>query len=120
VAFVPTGWCEPYARMLDGYRALQQPDGIAYATGMVAFCDNRPTDAVAALKSIGPGPYAEDALLGLALISAAQGDRTAATTYYQRVLANDPSNASALIGLGQIGGGDAHVGLQTAAPSGAP
>ena len=42
------------------------------------------------------------------------------TNYYQRVLANDPSNASALIGLGQIGGGDAHVGLQTAAPSGAP
>lgn len=108
VAFVPTGWCEPYARMVEGYRATRQVDGVAYANGMLEFCNGRPADAIAALQAIRAAPFAQDAWLGLAVIAASQGDRAAAVDYYERVLAADPENPSALIGLSQIGGGDAH------------
>lgn len=109
VAFVPTGWCEPYAAMVGGYRALAQADGVAYATGMVAFCDGRAAEAQRTLRGITSGAFSTDAWVGLALIAASQGDNASATAYYRQVLAKDPSNASALIGLGQIGGTDAHA-----------
>lgn len=118
VAFVPTGWCEPYARMADGYRAQAISGGVAYATAMATFCNGRPADAAAVLKTLEDGPFAIDARLGLALVSAAQGDPQAAAGYYGQVLAQDPENTSALIGLGQLGGADAHAGLATPAPSG--
>lgn len=120
VAFVPTGWCDPYARMLDGYRALDQADGVAYAGGMVAFCEQRPAEAVRLLKGISTGAFAQDAWLGLALVAASQGDQATATDYYQKVLAVDPANASALIGLGQLGGTDVHAEPPTAVPSRGP
>ncbi len=117
VAFVPTGWCEPYARMADGYRALARADGVAYATAMATFCGGRPAEAAAVLETLQAGPFSVDAWLGLALVSAAQGDPQAAAAFYGKVLAQDPGNASALIGLGQLGGADAHAGLSSPAPS---
>jgi cytochrome c-type biogenesis protein CcmH/NrfG len=117
VAFVPTGWCEPYARMVDGYRALARPEGVAYATAMATFCNGRPAEAATVLETLQKGPFAIDAWLGLALVSAAQGDPQAAADFYGRVLALDPRNASALIGLGQLGGAAAHAGLASPVPS---
>jgi TolA-binding protein len=55
---------------------------------------------------------ATDALIGLALTSAKSGDGEAARAYYQQVLAKDPTNQSALIGLSSIVGG-----TSSAAPS---
>ena len=117
VAFVPTGWCDPYARMVDGYTALGQRDGVTYAGAMVALCQGRPAEASGKLHSLEAGPFAVDAWLGLALVSAAQADPAAATAYYEKVLAKDPKNPSALIGLSQLGGPAAHAGLQSAAPA---
>jgi len=114
VAFVPAGWCEPYYRMVDGYTALGDASGTAYANGMVAFCEGRLDAARGELAPLASGTYRIDAWLGLALVSAAAGDSSAAIDYYQQVLAVEPENVSALIGIGQLGGGEAHA---TPAPS---
>jgi len=118
VMFVPSGWCEPYAGLVTGYTALADQAGIGYATGMVAFCDGRLDEASTTLGALTTGPMKVDALLGLALVSATRGDPAGATSYYQQVLAVEPSNASALIGLGQLGGSNAHASQPAAAPSG--
>lgn len=108
VAFVPSGWCEPYYGMVDGYAALQDAAGGAYASGMVAFCEGRLDEAATALRPLTAGAMRIDAWLGMALVSAAAGDSPAAIDYYQQVLAEEPDNVSALIGLGQLGGATAH------------
>jgi tetratricopeptide (TPR) repeat protein len=107
VAFVPSGWCDPYYRMVDGYGALADTAGAAYAEGMVAFCEGRLDAAGASLLPLVGGEHRIDAWLGLALVSAASGDSPAAIGYYERVLAEDPENVSALIGIGQLGGAEA-------------
>jgi tetratricopeptide (TPR) repeat protein len=116
VAFVPSGWCEPYQGLVDGYGALGNTTGVAYADGMVDFCSGLYTDAMQKLEPLTTGPMSTDALLGLALVSAYSGDLPGATTYYQRVLDVEPENVSALIGLGQIGGG-AHATAPAASPT---
>lgn len=118
VAFVPTGWCEPYQGLVSGYRALGSADGAAWAGGMVAFCEGRLAESRQELEPLQAGPLAVDAWLGLALVSAADGDPQAAAAYYAKVLDRDPQNTSALIGIGQLGGADAHAGLPTIAPGG--
>lgn len=118
VAFVPTGWCEPYQGLVTGYQALGSAEGVAWANGMVAFCDGRLAEAALQLEPLQAGAHAVDAWLGLALVSAAQGDPQAAAAYYGKVLERDPQNTSALIGIGQLGGADAHAGLPTPAADG--
>ncbi|HEX2756272.1 MAG TPA: tetratricopeptide repeat protein [Candidatus Limnocylindrales bacterium] len=118
VMFVPSGWCEPYAGLVTGYTALADQPGIGYANGMVAFCAGRLDEASTTLGALTQGPKKIDALLGLALVSATRGDATAATGLYQQVLAEEPSNASALIGLGQLGGSNAHASQPAASPAG--
>jgi tetratricopeptide (TPR) repeat protein len=102
VAFVPSGWCEPYNGLVSGYAALNDPVGGRYATGMVAFCGHRSAEAIAALKPLVGGPMSTDALLGLALNAAQDSDTASAVAYYRQVLATDPKNTSALIGLSQL------------------
>lgn len=111
VMFVPSGWCDPYAGLVTGYTALADQPGIAYATGMVAFCGGRLDEARADLSALTTGPRKVAALLGLALVAATRGDAAAAGGYYQQVLAIEPSNPSALIGMSQLGGIDAHASL---------
>jgi hypothetical protein len=118
VMFVPTDWCDPYAGLVKGYTALSDVAGISYATGMVAFCAGRLDEASTTLGALTTGPKRAEALLGLALVAAQRGDPTAAAGFYNQVLADDPSNASALIGLGQLGGLNAHASQPAASPAG--
>ncbi len=103
VAFVPTGWCEPYQELGAAYTNLKQADGISWANGMVAFCQGDLTGAKAALQPLTNGAMKVDALMGLGYVAAQQGDNTAAATYFGQVLAIDPSNQSAAIALNSIG-----------------
>lgn len=118
VMFVPTGWCDPYAGLVKGYTALSDATGISYATGMVAFCAGCLDEASTTLGTLTTGPMRTQALLGLALVAGQHGDLTAAAGFYNQVLADDPSNVSAQIGLGQLGGLNAHASQPAASPAG--
>ncbi|MBI3750169.1 MAG: tetratricopeptide repeat protein [Chloroflexi bacterium] len=103
VQFVPTGWCEPYHGLQDGYTALKDSVGSQWAVGMTAMCDGNFDAAATALQGLTAGPMKIDALLGLALVAQQRGDNTGAAGFYRQVLAIDPKNTSASIGLGQLG-----------------
>jgi tetratricopeptide (TPR) repeat protein len=117
VAFVPTGWCEPYQELAVSYTALKQPDGVAWANGMVAFCQGRLDEATTALKPLTTGVMKTDALLGLALVASQGGDKAAAISYYRQVLAIDPKNQSAVIGLSSLGADASAAPSEVASPS---
>ncbi len=117
VAFVPTGWCEPYQELAVSYTALKQPEGVAWANGMVAFCQGRLDEATTALKPLTTGAMKTDALLGLALVASQGGDNAAATSYYRQVLAIDPKNQSAVIGLSSLGADASAAPSEVASPS---
>jgi tetratricopeptide (TPR) repeat protein len=117
VAYVPTGWCEPYQELSVSYTALKQTDGVAWSNGMVAFCQGRLTEALAALKPLTNGPMKTDALLGLGYVTAQQGDNAGAAAYFRQVLAIDPSNQSASIALGSIGGNASPAPSTAASPT---
>jgi tetratricopeptide (TPR) repeat protein len=106
VLFVPSGWREPYAALVEAYTALGDTTGTAYASAMVLFCDGDLAGASTGLEALVAGPMAVDALLGLGLVSAGGGDNAAAVAYYEQVLAIDPTNVSAQIGLGQVSAQD--------------
>jgi tetratricopeptide (TPR) repeat protein len=103
VQFVPTGWVEPYVALATGYTALGDSDGTAYANAMVALCQGRLDDAREALQPLTAGMMKIDALIGLALTAQQAGETDSAVGLYQQVLALDPGNTSALIGLTQLG-----------------
>lgn len=117
-AYVPTGWCDPYRTLVEAYMALHQADGVTWATAMVAFCEGRTTEATAALQPLTTSSTMKaDALLGLGLIAAQQGDNTAAASWFRQVLAVDPSNTSAQIGLSALGAGDSSAPSAVPSPS---
>ncbi|MHB8958801.1 MAG: tetratricopeptide repeat protein [Candidatus Limnocylindrales bacterium] len=117
VAYVPTGWCEPYQELSVSYTALKQADGVAWSNGMVAFCQGRLTEAAAALKPLANGSMKTDALLGLGYVAAQQGDNAGAAAYFNQVLAIDPSNQSASIALASIGGKSSPAPSTAASPT---
>jgi len=118
VMFVPAGWCEPYSGLVDGYKARGNSAGVQYATGMVAFCGGRLSDAKAALQPLTKGEMKTDALVGLALVSAASGEQDTARAYYLQVLTADPNNASAQIGLSQLTVPEGHPSIPATSPTG--
>ena len=123
VAFVPTGWCDPYQAMVDAYKAQNSADGTAYANGMVAMCTGDYTTAAKTLQPLTASPtFGVSSLLGLALTAARSGDNAAAAGYYNQVLAKDPQNQSAIIGLQQVAApaSAAPAGSQTTPASPAP
>jgi len=103
VAFVPTGWCDPYQGLVAGYAALSDSTGGQWAAGMVAMCAGNFDAATADLQPLTSGTMKIDALLGLALVAQGRGDPDTAAADYRQVLALDPGNTSAGIGLGQLG-----------------
>jgi tetratricopeptide (TPR) repeat protein len=120
VAFVPTGWCEPYAQMAQAYTSLGDAAGSAYAGGMVAFCEGRPDEGRAALQPLTGGAFAVDAMLGLAMIAAYQGDTAGATDYFNKVLEKDPENFSAITGLKAIAQTSHGATASPSAPAASP
>jgi len=102
VAFVPTGWCQPYARLGQAYRALGQAPQAGYATAMVAFCRHHPADAKTRLAGLTAGPVKVAAMLGLGMIAESDADRAGATGWYRKVLAADPDNFNARTGLSRL------------------
>lgn len=107
VLFVPTGWCDPYERLVDAYRALHNSARARYAAAMVDFCDKRLADATRKLKSLTSGPAAVDAMLGLGMVAEAESHRAGAKRWYRKVLAADPGNFNAQSGLTRL---SAHSG----------
>jgi tetratricopeptide (TPR) repeat protein len=118
IEFVPSGWCEPYQGLVSGYTALGDQAGTSYATAMVALCEGRPDEARQGLQSLTDGPMKIDALLGLALVAAQSGDSATAVDTYRQVLAIDPGNTSAEIGLSQLGLVDSATPGAAASPDG--
>lgn len=120
VAFVPTGWCEPYSALEKAYQAFGKPAGAQYAGAMATFCGNQPDLAKPQLQSLTSGEFAVDALVGLALIAENQSDATAAADYYRRVLAKDPKNFAAITGLNRVTEPAASAAPSSGAPSPSP
>jgi tetratricopeptide (TPR) repeat protein len=116
VQFVPSGWCEPYQGLVNGYTALGNADGISYATAMVGLCQGRLDEARQGLQALTTGTMKIDALLGLALVEIESGDAAQAAATYRQILVIDPGNTSAQIGLSQLGWADAPG---SASPTGA-
>ena len=102
LAFVPTGWCDPYSSLATAYTATKQADEANYATGMNALCNKDVDGATATLKGLINGPDAVDALLGLGLIGEMQSDIAGATSWYQQVLKKDPNNSAAVTALNRL------------------
>ena len=118
-AFVPTGWCDPYQELVTAYTGLKQTDGVAWANGMVAMCNQQYDQAAAVLTPLVNGSMKINALMGLGYTAAGRGDNTSAAKYFNQVLAADPQNQSAVIALNSLAAGHPNVpGLP--APSAAP
>jgi tetratricopeptide (TPR) repeat protein len=102
VAFVPTGWCEPYAALGDAYTALKAPEMSAYAGAMSTFCHDDADGAVTQLQTLTSGPAKVPAMLALGLIAETQSDRTTASGWYTKVLKADPANATAKTAMSRL------------------
>ena len=103
IAFVPTGWCQPYSALNGAYTAMKAPAQAEYAGAMLDFCNKNPDSATKRLTALTSGPAAVDAMLGLGLVAETQSNRPAAVGWYRKVLVVDPANASATTALGRLG-----------------
>ncbi|MFL6152513.1 MAG: tetratricopeptide repeat protein [Ornithinibacter sp.] len=101
--FVPTGWCEPYQQMQAAYTAMKQPALASYASAMAGYCGGKVDEAKTQLTALTAGPAAADAMLGLGLIAETANDTKAAGTWYQKALAKDPKNMTAISALAALG-----------------
>jgi tetratricopeptide (TPR) repeat protein len=117
VSFVPTGWCDPYSQLAAAYTKLARTAQAEYAGAMVDFCQHQPARAATRLQALVTGPAAVDAMLGLGMVAESTSDRAGAARWYQRVLATDARNASALTGLARLGTPQPH-GSGTPKPQG--
>jgi len=113
IAFVPVGWSEPYATLGQAYAATGDTDRSEWASAMADLSEARYDSARSRLEAIVDGPAAVEAMLGLAVLNERLNDTTAAAEWYEKVLAVEPKNASALLGL-------TRVQLPEATPAGAP
>src|ERR1019366_2946179 len=105
VAFVPTGWCEPYTQLALVYTKLHSAPQATYNTGMADFCHNQMAEATSQLTTLIKGPQGVNAMLGLALIAETDSSNAEATTWYKKVLAVDRTNVVAIAALKQLSSG---------------
>ena len=103
--FVPTEWCEPYARLSEAYKKIGSAPRVTYVDGMLDFCQKRPADAVNKLKTLTSGPLAVDAMTGLGLIAETASDREEAVAWYKKALVVDPANINAISSMSRLGVG---------------
>ncbi len=104
LAFVPTGWCEPYQAMATSYGALGNKDFAAYATAMTSFCLQRPDEATEQLTALTGSTAKVEAFLGLGLVAETESQRDAAVGYYQQALKANPGNSTAITALARLNG----------------
>lgn len=102
VAFVPLGWPEPYDALADAYAAVGQAELATWSEAMAALSREDVATARAKLEGLVDGPIAVDAMLGMGLVAEAESDVDAAAGWYRKVLATDPDNASARLGLTRV------------------
>jgi tetratricopeptide (TPR) repeat protein len=103
LTFVPTGWCEPYQQIKASYTALNQPEEASYSAAMDLYCQKKPDQAKQQLTALTSGAAGVDAMLGLALIAQVEKDNAGAVAWYQKVLAADPKNITAMSYLAALG-----------------
>jgi tetratricopeptide (TPR) repeat protein len=105
VAFVPTGWCEPYTQLALANTKLKRAPEATYNAGLADFCHNKPVDAKAKLTTLIKGPQAVNAMLALALIAETDSSHAEAITWYKKVLTVNPTNAVAAAAVKQLATG---------------
>lgn len=110
LAFVPTGWAEPYDQMAKAYTKLGKDAEATYAQGMAAFGRSDYPAANDLLTSQTDGPVGVEAMLGLALMTEVRGDHDGALDWYRKVLDKDPKNATAKAALDQGDGQSSEQG----------
>ncbi len=105
VAFVPTGWCDPYKALVDAYTALKQPEMTSYASAMSQFCSGAPDAAIDELSALTGGAAKVPSMLALGLIFETRSDHATAQGWYEKALKADPANETAKTALGRLSGG---------------
>jgi tetratricopeptide (TPR) repeat protein len=103
LAFVPTGWCEPYEGLQTAWGKLGKAAMASYAQGMAQFCRGKHAEATATLQALTTGPAAADSMAGLGLIAETAADDSGAIGWYRKALAKDPTNVNAMAGLSRLG-----------------
>jgi len=103
VAFVPTGWCEPWAALQTSYGNLAKSEMAQYAGAMKSFCDKDSGKAISELEPLVSGPAALPALLGLGMITEQQGDKAAAGDWYLKAYAIAPTDTTVLSSMDRLG-----------------
>lgn len=103
VAFVPTGWCEPWGALQTSYSKLGKSEMAQYAGGMNAFCGKDASGAIRQLEPLATGPAALPALIGLGLITESQGDKAASGAWYLKAYALAPTDTTVLSSLDRLG-----------------
>jgi tetratricopeptide (TPR) repeat protein len=117
VAFVPTGWSEPYTNLAAAYTRAGQPELAEWAGAMALFQSGDAAGAETRLLALSSGKAAAEATVGLGLVTETRGDSGAAAEWYRKALAIDPTDVSAQLGLRRTSGGDTPA---SAAPSASP
>ena len=102
VRLVPD-FVEVYQAMVDSYSALERPDHVAYARGMVAFSQKNYQAAVSHLERAAEAlPDFAPAFLGLGLAYEHAGNLPRALSAIERALELDPGDYAAQQALGRI------------------
>jgi tetratricopeptide (TPR) repeat protein len=104
LAFIPSGWCDPYEGLAVAYGHLKKQSGSDYADAMNLICTGDNEGGIAKLKGLTSGEFHLPALLGLGMASETSGDATSALTYYKQVVAEDPKNIPALSAIARLQG----------------
>lgn len=103
VLYVPLGWCEPYQQLAKAYAGQRLAPQAEYATAMVELCKKKPAEAARRLERLTSGPASVEAMLGLGMTMEIESHPAAATAWYRKVLAADPHNFNAQVGLARLG-----------------
>jgi tetratricopeptide (TPR) repeat protein len=103
VAFVPIGWSEPYAALVETYTRAGRTAMAAWASAMVDLTSERGDAAEPRLKALARTEAALDAAIGLGLLYETRGDTAAAAEWYTRALALDPLSDAARLGMSRVG-----------------
>jgi tetratricopeptide (TPR) repeat protein len=113
LAFVPVGWCTPYGGMEKAYAGMGKPEGVTLATSLSKVCEGEGMDAAKGLEGLTTGEFAVPAMVGLGLAAERDGDTKAASSWFEKVLALDSRNVTALSALARLdvtNGSSAHSG----------